>query len=468
MKLSKKTIVYRGISNTGGVLVFLLFGGIFNPLILFLGFIPLSLVAFGYMYVYWKNYDIFFEDHDIKIVSGVFSKKDLDIPVRRIQNINIKENILLRILEISEVHIETAGGSETEATIKFLEKEDAEKLREKIRNLKSRRKKETEEEAQKDEEEYALTFKKLLVYSLIDSISIKLLLPLLIFIGGFIFANYYLEVFLHIIGAFFGLLVIALLILGLEMISTGVKVFENYYGFKVVRKNDSLEYEKGLFNRQGGTVPIEKLQKLVIEENIVERILGYATLKVETAGASIAEKVSTTKVIVPLDKKEEVIKTAEKIGEFEYPVKMEEVAERAEERYFRRYLLIGLTVFLILVPFALTILNPMVFLIPLTIAMISKKASNLKWINQRYFLGEENIFVRKGFWRRRTYAVPYFRFQNFIESQTVLQKRWDLSKITVDTAGDLWINPEIIDLDKESSGELIQELFDRFNRSICN
>ncbi len=467
MKLSKKTIVYRGISNTGGALFFLLFGGIFNPLVILLGFIPLSLVAFGYMYVYWKNYNIFFEDQDIKIVSGVFSKKDLDIPVRRVQNINIKENILLRILDISEVHIETAGGSETEAVIKFLEKDDAEKLREKIRNLKSRRKEKTEK-IQKDEEEYVLTFKKLLVYSLIDSISIKFLLPFLIFIGGFIFANYYFEVFLHIVGAFFGLLVIALFILGLEIISTGIKVFENYYGFKVIRKNDSLEYEKGLFNRQGGTVPVEKLQKLVIEENIVERILGYATLKVETAGANIAERVSTTKVIVPLDKKEEIIKIAEKIGEFEYPVKMEKVSERAEERYFRRYLLVGLAVFLVLVPFVLTILNPMVFLIPLTIAMISKKASNLKWINQRYFLGEENIFVRKGFWRRRTYAVPYFRFQNFIESQTVLQKRWDLSKITLDTAGDLWINPEIMDLDREFSGELIHELFDRFNSSIYN
>jgi putative membrane protein len=68
---------------------------------------------------------------------GLLFRKTRTIPVDRIQNIDLTQNVLHRIFGVAEVKIETASGSEAEATLRVLSLEEVESLRSIIFQTKS-------------------------------------------------------------------------------------------------------------------------------------------------------------------------------------------------------------------------------------------------------------------------------------------------------------------------------------------
>lgn len=465
MKLSKKSIAYRTASRFGAVLLFvILFAG---PLGLIL-FAPL-LAAIGiFEYFYWKKYDFFIEDGDIKITSGVITRNELDIPVRRVQNVDINRNFIHRIFDIAELKIETAGGSTTEASLRYLDLEDAEKLREEIRQLKDRRN-ETKEESEEDQdlegESYELSDRNLALLALTNSAPSTAALTIILFTVGFGGLTFYMQGMMELVAGTVTLIIGVVFLATIGLLIGGLSTYTKYYDFKVERRNDVIEYEMGMINKQGGTIPKEKIQTLIIEENFLKRYFGYTTLKVETAGTNINDQMDTSTVLIPLDKTENVVEYAENIGKLQYP-ELENIYPKARTRYFRRYLISAL---ITAIPASLLIytgFNPVLLLLPLILAIAAKKAGELQWKNIGYQLGTENIFIMKGFWKRKTYIVPYFRVQNLMKTESIFQRRWDQASITIDTAGSIWTNPVIPDMDTEKASEVRAQLFKNFRNSI--
>jgi len=62
-------------------------------------------------------------------------------------------------------------------------------------------------------------------------------------------------------------------------------------------------------------------------------------------------------------------------------------------------------------------------------------AAHLKWKHRGYWLGEDHLLTRNGFWSRTVTVVPYYRIQNVIDARTIFQRRWDVATIIADTAG---------------------------------
>jgi len=110
--------------------------------------------------------------------------------------------------------------------------------------------------------------------------------------------------------------------------------------------------------------------------------------------------------------------------------------------------------------------HPGLVFVPMTGFLLARKASDMKWANLGYSMGESNLMVMRGFWNRTTYTVPYFRFQNLEVSESVFQRRWGVATVTVDTAGNKIINPQIVDLEKNQAFEVRDNLFERFKDSI--
>ncbi len=461
MKLSKKSIYYKTITRTIGTLIILAF--IFPPVLLL--FLPVLLLVGVYEYFYWKNYDFYIEEGDIKITSGVITKNKLDIPVRRVQNVDINRNIVHRIFDIAELRIETAGGTSAEASLRFLELDDAEELRNEIRKLKDRRKSSNKQEQDSGREDYVLTDRNLIMLSLLGQAPLTVVTASLLFTASIVALTILTQTTSQIVA---GLILTVLgvpILTGIITLFASISTFTKYYDFSVGRKNDAIEYEMGLINRKGGTIPKEKIQTLVIDENFIERHLGYATLKIETAGADTEEQINTSTAVIPFDTRENIINYAEKIGEFQTR-EFKHIDQKAKTRYFRRYLLISAISALPVLGLLIFGVNPAIILIPLTLALVAKKASELKWKNIGYFGGENNVFIRRGFWNRKTYVVPYFRVQNLVKSESIFQRRWEQATITIDTAGSIWTNPRIIDMDTEQASKTRNKLFERFQQSV--
>ncbi len=59
-----------------------------------------------------------------------------------------------------------------------------------------------------------------------------------------------------------------------------------YYGFRLIRSRDGLRAESGLFTRRRVQIPAGRVQLLRIDEGLLRRLMGYASVQIETAGSN--------------------------------------------------------------------------------------------------------------------------------------------------------------------------------------
>lgn len=471
MKLSWKSIPYRSARTLGTLILFFLFSGAssFNSadplavLIFLAGFTVVYGVLLAWEYLVWKNFSYSFEEGKVKIRKGVIRKSDREIPLKRIQNVDVSRNIVHRVLGISKVGLETAGGNKTEASFRYVELHQAQKIREDVKQGSPERIDKQDEDSDRTLE-YSISEKNLMILSAV-SVDQRTVFGVLTGLGVFLAGS---SSFIQSTGtapptsvlgvvAFIGLSGI----FGFNFATN----LEKYYGFKLWRKQNSLKYERGLLNRKEGTIPMEKIQGLTVDENLLKRILGYSTLKISTAGYSGEKAVKQgSESAIPLDTRANIIGFAQSLQDLKKP-ELQPVSSKARIRYTTRYLVI----FTSITALAYVFQAPQVIFYVLgALYLISPVAGHLKWKNKGYSLGSNHFYARNGFWNRKTMITPYYRVQNIIESQTIFQRRWMISSLTIDIAGTGFVsdNPEIHDLDTERTNEVKQGIYTKFRKSL--
>jgi len=469
MKLAKESIVFKAIQKFGTLTILILFSGglsvaSFNPLVIF-GFLSAALVLISailvWEYLVWKNYDFFFGDDNLNIKHGVISKKHREIPLSRIQNVDIQRNIFQRLLGVAQVDLETAGGNTTEASLKYVYLETGRAIQRKFRDLEKNLKTDEEE---KRELLFELEPKELFLLG-VTSVNTGMFFGILALLGlggGFLID----AAESSGIGLVTGLTVFIFFSAIATWTGSIINNVLKYFDFRLYQVEDSLEYERGLLKRSEGSIPLEKIQKLTIEENPLKRLFGYSTLKIETAGYSAEQSVQQgAEAAIPLAKKNRTVEFGKMIQEFE-SFELNSIPKRARTRYFGRYsILIGLVLFGGSIYSRFFSFNHWLILLFLPIAGI---AAHYKWKNKAYFAGENHFVSMNGFWNRKTMVTPYYRIQNLIETQTFLQRRWNLSSLTLDIAGTNHFQKDakVSDLDTEDTNKLREKVFIRFQKAI--
>ena len=99
--------------------------GLIFASILFCGTLAQSLIRY-----FSLRYQI--KDSELIVTEGIFFRRNRTVPVSRIQNIDLTQNPLHRIFGVAEVRVETASGTEAEATLRVLSLARVEQLREGI------------------------------------------------------------------------------------------------------------------------------------------------------------------------------------------------------------------------------------------------------------------------------------------------------------------------------------------------
>ncbi len=475
MKLDKKSILYRAFRDVISILAVLFFSGAttirsLNFVIMFfisLLFFLVVFLALFWEYLVWSNYDYFIEQENIKIRHGVFRKNNREIPIKRIQNVDIKRNIVHRLLGIGQVNLETAGGNTTEASLKYTSEVTSRKIQKEISERKRQIKEGIKERGEKELKRnllFEIKPKELAILS-ISSINIRILFGLFIVLG---FAGSFVGSILEQYNLVFltGGIFILFLVLLFVWVGSIITVVLKYFGFKLWSVGNSLEYERGLLNRSEGSIPLEKVQKLTIEENPLKRFFGYSTLKIETAGySSGGSNRNIPESAIPLAETRRTLKLAKSIEDFD-DYKLKNISNRAKRRYIGRYSFIFL--FILGVSFVVDFILGFNFVFSFILVPFIPLAGYLKWKHRGYDLGNDYFYTCNGFWNRRTMIVPYYRIQNIIESQTILQRRWCLSSLTIDIAGTNTFqqDPKISDLDTDDLRSKKQEIYSRFRESL--
>ncbi len=413
--------------------------------------------ALAYQLVYYQRFAYELTEDTLDIASGVVSRRKREIPLRRVQNVDIRRNVVQRMLGIAQIDLETAGGSSTEASLKYVSHDEARRLQAEI----GRRKRGDEPDAEPAEssELFAITSRELVLLGIVG-IDLRLLsfvtvlLPVIAPSLREQFADPLLG--LAVTAPFIALaLVVAVAAVG------GLFAVANYYGFRLSRSADELHYERGLLQRYSGTIPVEKVQTLTISENVLARRLGYGSLAVETAGYAPGEGGSQS--AVPLAERDRVLSLARSIEPFGEPT-LERPPKRARRRYAIRY--VAVAVIAVTAAYTVDRFTGLAFAwyVALGLVPLAVVAAHLKWRHLGYAVGENYAILREGFWTRTTIVVPHYRVQTVLDSQTIFQRRWQLATLVVDTAGTNGLtgrNPRALDIDAVTADELRETVADR-------
>jgi len=458
-------IVIAGVAGSGGS-----GGNILQGAAIFLGIaaIGVALVA-GWEIAYHRRFRYELTADTFDIESGVFSRRDREIPYRRIQNVDIRQNVVQRLLGIAEVRLETAGGGQTEAQLKYVNREEAGRLQEEV----ARRKRVDEPGAGDREDEppaetlYAITPREL---GILGVVSMDLRLVPLVLVALSVFGPAAITSVLPEIDQWFviGPLVGVGTIIGLAILS-GVISMLQYYDFQLRSHGDEYRYERGLLQRYSGSIPVEKVQTLSIRENVLARWLGYASLSIETAGYAPGQgSGARSQSAIPIAERDRVVELARSIEPFD-DVTFERPPQRARERYAVRYLLVALVV--IAGAYAVTLLPDVSgpWYLSALLLPIVPVAAHLKWRHRGYYLGEEYAITRNGFWSRRITVVPSYRVQTVLSSRTIFQRRRRLASVVVDTAGSSSLMGDdavAADIDAERAERLREAVADRLQEAI--
>ncbi|MFB6122991.1 MAG: PH domain-containing protein [Haloferacaceae archaeon] len=482
MKLSPLTVPYRilqrgasvavaaAVALASGASAFVgVLGGLAVAAVL-VGVAVLALV--GYEIARYRRYDYELTADTFDIRSGVFARRNREIPLRRIQNVDIRRGVVQRLLGIAAVDFETAGGSETEAAIRYVSFEEATRLRDEIRRLKRGAAADDADAAEERELLFSLSDGDLL---LVGAFAFDLRVPgvlLFLFSGlGSVLAPSLPDAdgLAVLLGGFAVLAAVFVLV---SWLGGAVAAMVNYYGFRLTRVGDELQYERGLFRRYDGSIPLDKVQTLTVTDDPLKRRFGYASLAVETAGYTPGQgqgQGQQSASLVPLAPRSRVFALANDVESFGTPA-FERPPKRIRRRYAVRYLL-ALAAFVgVLYGVDAFVAAGIPWYVPLAAVPLVPLAAHLNWTHRGYWLGDSHVATRNGVLKRRTKVVPYYRIQTVIDSRTVFQRRWRVATVTADTAGSLSISGHdaaAVDVDGEAADRLREALSNRLREALA-
>ncbi|MFC7240726.1 PH domain-containing protein [Saliphagus sp. GCM10025317] len=315
------------------------------------------LVGVLYELAYYERFRYAVTDDTFDVVSGVVSRRDREVPLHRVQNVDVRQTALHRLFGIAAVHVETAGGSQTEITLRYVDEAEARALTRRLRSgseagvesgdverdgVAAGRDGPTTAETDADraprgpgdgpggarEADAERTLFRIKPTEL-AILSVFTIDPGASLLGGLIlsFASGFDPTTLVPIDLLesdlpgTGLVAIlwaGFLFLLAAWILSALLTLTRYYGFRLTRVGDELYYERGLLQRYSGTIPLEKVQTLTITESVPYRWFGYASLAVETAGYGPEQSGSRgTESAIPLAEFGRVVALARSIEPFE-------------------------------------------------------------------------------------------------------------------------------------------------------
>ena len=473
MNLDPRSIPYRIFENglrIVAIIVFSVFassGDGMNIQSFLLFFVAGLAIVVGWQVAYVRRYEYRVTADTFDINSGVLSRREREIPYERIQNVDIAQNVVQRALGIAEVRLETAGGNATEATLQYVSREEASRLQELISD---RKRDETSPEPAREETGdvlFELDQRELGILG-VTSANFRLLGLILV---GLSFVSS--PVAAREISPRVGLLLLlgpAFAAVGLVIlwIASGVQSVFRYYGFRLTRQGEELRYERGLLQQYTGTIPLSKIQTLMIRENVLARAIGYGSLVIETAGYAPGQGGNNVESAVPIAKRDRVLELArsiEDVGDLSF----NRPPRRARVRYVARYTIVVGIITGILGGVQFVTNELPYWYLGAAIWLLVPIAAHLKWSHLGYYVDDDYVITRSGFWTRRTTIVPIYRVQTLADTQTIFQRRRDLCTLVVDTAtsGGFWGgNAVALDIDVETARTLRERIHDRFQETV--
>ncbi|WP_438727394.1 PH domain-containing protein [Parasphingorhabdus sp. DH2-15] len=453
-----------------------------------MGWLVVGLALFGGFCIFvmiawlrWRKFTYEIAPNEVRIQSGIISKNNRSIPYERIQDVNIEQKLIARILGLATVTLETgSAGNGDDGKLNAVKLTRAEELRDTIKARKRGVALPLEGQAvvQDDIAEpeteplFTMSPKRLLilglfsfslaVFAFVAAIfqNLDFLIPDNLFsveklanVAGNIkdgpssrgeeFKNGFKDGFqqglssLGIVGqiltAFGGLL--GIVVIGL--ITGIITVFVRDYGFRLDRTENGFRRRRGLFTLTDMAMPLHRVQTAILITGPIRRIFGWYALKFQSLASD--GKNESDHVVAPLARIDEASAIALEPGiNIDMPA-------AAMQRVSRSLWLVGAVIALALTIFAA---SNAVFWSEIwgfsAVVLLSLPAALhlwLRWRHHHFSLTEQFLYIRSGYWSQRLTALPLRKIQSVDITDNFIQRPLDEVNLVFGIAGGSGIVP---------------------------
>ena len=281
-------------------------------------FALLALLAMvGFEFYRWWRFSYRLDPEELRIASGVFSRNVRSIPYERIQDVNLEQGPLARLLGMAKVRLETgSSGSGDEGALDSVDLAEAERLRDVIR-LRKAQQAEGPQSGDSGTEAgplpkadapllFGMELQRILIagifnfslvfFAVVGAVinNLDFLMPddfwnprrLLDFLGlDDLFAALDLAARIaSIVAALIGLVVVGL-------VGGIIRTVLREYGFRLERTETGFRRRRGLLTLTDVVMPLHRIQAAVIATGPIRRRFGWYELKVQSL-ASDSDKES--------------------------------------------------------------------------------------------------------------------------------------------------------------------------------
>lgn len=349
-------------------------------LAILVGGVVLLALAVGVNYVRWSRTEFFFDESgDFRLDSGILERKERRLALSRLQSVDVVRPLLGRVVGLSQVRIEVAGGGDSRVVLSYLAEAQAQALRAEI----IARAAGVDPRAGEAPELVLTTVptRDLIVSLLLRSETIILAALSVILVA--------------VVVATEGTAGLVLLLFtgGLPLIGVFGQ-FNRFFGFTVAESPDGVRLRHGLASSRSQTVPPGRVQAIEVSEPVLWRRRDWVRVSLNVAGTQSGDDESRAEqVLLP-------------------------VAPRSVARGIVGRIMPGVAI------------DELRFE---PSPPSARRRAWLQWSNLGVAQDDHVLAARRGFLTRKLAIIPHARTQSVEVSQGPWQRRLGLASVQVDT-----------------------------------
>lgn len=415
-----------------------------------LGVVVLLLIIVFVAYLQFKNFTFFLDESNEEFViqKGIFSKNKITIQLDKIQQVNINQSVVQKLIGVFSVDIDTAGSQKKEVSIRAIDNEVALLLKDKLLSFE---KQETSfnssNEMSLEEEPFLkISFLTLIKVGLTSNYSRSFALiigSIISLYGGFNEVSSSIAVdeeqVSNLVQKGIGYFSLSFLLLGvfvLIIVFNLIRTIVKYFDYQVILRKNAIAITYGLFAKKNTLVKPLKVQVASFSQNYLQKKLNLFDLKLKQASSSDEfDNESKSAVIeVPGCNLSERNILMEMILNEVVPPKMQ---IKPNIRYVIISVLFGILIpiglffcigflFIESKPFYISIVMAYIVLMSLLIYF--------KYRNYRLILTDKHIIIKHNAWDVEHQILQPYKIQGISTKQFFWQKKTDIVHITIHTA----------------------------------
>ena len=410
--------------------------------------VVLIIAIISYLQYLFFTFHIDEENGEFVIQKGVLNKTRITIQLHKIQQVNINQSLIQRLVGVHKLEIDTAGSDKKEASISAISHDLATILKERLINASQQEIHSTSEALV--EETTTSSFITIGLVSLIKigftSNYIKSFALIFVFFTTILenlqqlntevidedkVTNYLdslpiITSFLLVIGFFIGLILVVNL----------VRTILKYFDFTIQKSKQAIILSYGLLSTKNTLLNPNKVQKIKVTQNYFQKKLDVTTIGIHQASSDVEKVKEKDQIEVPgctENERDAILKLL--LGQLPQKGTM----------YLPNWRKLAVnTFFFLLVPIAITLfLNHKTEFVTwndwfIYTAIFSVFAGVMLWFsfkNYKLFVSNDFVIKQNGAWDIDTIIIEPYKIQAIETQQFFWQKATNIGSVTLSTAG---------------------------------